>query len=136
VSSDKYSPRHFIDRLGTSKENLIDRNSGIKVIATRNMQRNFFIIYTIRKKYYFYFIYMFVKIDIDVVESIISNFSRRDSVQTRLYGLLMGNLEGDHGVHIKNCVFGILSESENTDKSQDRNDDTELATTKVKVMFL
>lgn len=54
---------------------------------------------------------MLARIDIDVLESIISTYSKRDNVQTRLYGVLMGLYEGQNGVHIKSCIFGLLSET-------------------------
>jgi len=70
---------------------------------------------------------MYARIDIDVLESIISTYSKRDNVQTRLYGVLMGVYEGENGVHIKNCIFGILSETEAKELSNNES----LATTKV-----
>jgi len=73
---------------------------------------------------------MYARIDIDVLESIISTYSKRDNVQTRLYGVLMGVNEGENGVHVKNCIFGILSESEEQ-KTKEQNEAGGLATTKV-----
>jgi len=69
---------------------------------------------------------MYARIDIDVLESIVSTYSKRDNMQTRLYGVLMGVYEGNLGVHVKNCIFGILTETETKEIN-----DVGLATNKV-----
>ncbi len=75
---------------------------------------------------------MSARIDIDVLESIISTYSKREKEQTRLYGVLMGIYEGNNGVHVKQCIFGLLTEQNYYDDKREKDsDDNDLATDKV-----
>lgn len=54
---------------------------------------------------------MNVKIDIDIIQNILKTYARRDRNQNRIYGILLGNIEGKNVYHIKNCIFGYIYES-------------------------
>jgi len=54
---------------------------------------------------------MNVKIDIDIIQNILKTYARRDRNQNRIYGILLGNIEGKNTYHVKNCVFGYIYES-------------------------
>lgn len=53
---------------------------------------------------------MNVKIDSDIIESILKAYARRAKDQNRVYGILMGTMEID-AYHIKNCIHGYIYES-------------------------
>lgn len=61
---------------------------------------------------------MNTKIDIDVTESILKAYSRRNKDQSRVYGILMGTIEGKETYHIKNCIHGYIYESKEDTQSQ------------------
>jgi hypothetical protein len=54
---------------------------------------------------------MNVKIDIDIIQNILKTYARRDRNQNRIYGILLGNIEGKNIYNIKNCIFGYIYES-------------------------
>lgn len=59
---------------------------------------------------------MNVKIDIDIIQNILKTYARRDRNQCRIYGILLGNMEGKNSYHVKNCIFGYIYETK--DESQ------------------
>ena len=56
---------------------------------------------------------MLVKININVTEQIYKAFESRDKSQNRIYGMLLGTIEGKETYHVKHCILGALMESEN-----------------------
>ena len=56
---------------------------------------------------------MLVKINVNVTEQIYKAFESRDKSQNRIYGMLLGSIEGKDTFHIKHCILGALMESEN-----------------------
>ena len=54
---------------------------------------------------------MIVKIDNDIIQNILNSFNRRDRNQCRIYGILLGNIEGQNIYHVKNCIFGYIYET-------------------------
>jgi hypothetical protein len=55
---------------------------------------------------------MLVKININVTEQIYKAFESRDKSQNRIYGILLGSIEGKDTFHVKHCILGALMESE------------------------
>jgi hypothetical protein len=55
---------------------------------------------------------MLVKININVTEQIYKAFESRDKSQNRIYGILLGSIEGKDTYHVKYCILGALMESE------------------------
>jgi proteasome lid subunit RPN8/RPN11 len=53
---------------------------------------------------------MYVKIDTDILESILKAFARRQRHQTRIYGVLLGTLDGKDSYHIKNTLINFIYE--------------------------
>ena len=58
---------------------------------------------------------MNVKIDIDITESILKGYARRNRDQLRVYGILLGTVEGNNTLHVQNCVYGFIYESKESD---------------------
>ena len=58
---------------------------------------------------------MNVKIDIDIAENILKAYARRSRDQIRVYGILLGTIEGKDTVRVQNCVYGFIYESKETD---------------------
>lgn len=56
---------------------------------------------------------MLVRININVTEQIYKAFESRDKSQNRIYGILLGSIEGKDTYHVKHCILGALMESEN-----------------------
>lgn len=54
---------------------------------------------------------MYVKIDSEIIENILKAYARRKREQIRVYGLLLGTLEGKDIFYVKNCIFGYIYES-------------------------
>ena len=62
---------------------------------------------------------MNVKIDIDIAESILKAYARRNRDQIRVYGILLGNVEGKDTLHVQNCVYGFIYESKDGDETSE-----------------
>ena len=58
-----------------------------------------------------------VLVNIDVVQGILSAYRRADSVQSRIYGILLGSKKNNI-YHIKDAVYGYIFQSENPEKNQ------------------
>ncbi len=54
---------------------------------------------------------MNVKIDVDIAEGILKAYARRDRNQKRVYGILIGSVQGGNIYHVRNCVYGYIYES-------------------------
>ena len=61
---------------------------------------------------------MHAKIDIDIVENILKSYARRNRNQTRVYGILLGTINGNGSYHIKNCIYGYIYESKENDSAE------------------
>lgn len=61
---------------------------------------------------------MNAKIDIDIAENILKAYARRNRNQTRVYGILLGTIEGKGIYHIKNCIYGYIYESKESDSGE------------------
>ncbi len=57
---------------------------------------------------------MNVKIDSDILETILKAHARRQKHQLRIYGVLLGTLEGKDSFHIKNCLISYIYEEVST----------------------
>jgi hypothetical protein len=57
---------------------------------------------------------MNVKIDSDVLESILKAHARRQKHQIRIYGVIIGTHEGKDSFHIKNCIISYIYEEAST----------------------
>ncbi len=62
---------------------------------------------------------MNVKIDIDIAENILKAYARRNRDQLRVYGILLGTMEGKDSYHVQNCIFGFIYESKESDGADD-----------------
>jgi hypothetical protein len=62
---------------------------------------------------------MYVKIDSDIVENILKAHTKRNRDQIRVYGLLIGTMEGKDVYHVKNCIFGYIYESKSVEQDGD-----------------
>jgi hypothetical protein len=60
---------------------------------------------------------MHAKIDTDIAENVLKAYARRNRNQTRVYGILLGNIQGNGLYHIKNCIYGYIYESKENDSS-------------------
>jgi len=58
---------------------------------------------------------MHAKIDIDIAENVLKAYARRNRNQKRVYGILLGNIQGKGVYHIKNCIYGYIYESKEND---------------------
>jgi hypothetical protein len=56
---------------------------------------------------------MYVKIDTDIMENILKAFARRQKYQIRVYGVLLGTLDGKDSFHIKNTLINYIYEEVN-----------------------
>jgi proteasome lid subunit RPN8/RPN11 len=56
---------------------------------------------------------MHVKIDTDILESILKAYARRQKHQIRIYGVLLGTLDGKDTIHIKNTLINYIYEETN-----------------------
>lgn len=54
---------------------------------------------------------MYVKIDTDILENILKAHARRQRHQVRIYGIILGTMEGNDSYHIKNCIFSYIYET-------------------------
>jgi hypothetical protein len=61
---------------------------------------------------------MQAKIDLDIVENILKAYARRNRNQTRVYGILLGTVEGKGIYHIKNCIYGYIYESKDSESDE------------------
>lgn len=60
---------------------------------------------------------MNVKIDTDIAENILKAYTRRSRDQIRVYGILLGTVEGKETYHITNCINGYIYESKENGES-------------------
>lgn len=77
---------------------------------------------------------MHAKIDIDIAENILKAYARRNRNQLRVYGILLGNIEGKGVYHIKNCIYGYIYES-NENESGDQQSTVEVHYDILKIIF-
>ena len=52
---------------------------------------------------------MSIKIDIDVVNNILTSYNRANTNQTRVYGIVLGTQKNDT-YHITNAIYGYIFE--------------------------
>jgi hypothetical protein len=69
---------------------------------------------------------MNVKIDIDIAENILKAYSRRNRDQIRVYGILLGTLEGKETYHVKSCIYGYIYEYRESDGGEQSNSTVEV----------
>lgn len=64
---------------------------------------------------------MNVKIDIDIAQNVLQAYARRNRDQIRVYGILLGTIEGKDTYHVKDCIYGYIYESKEGDGSEQSN---------------
>jgi hypothetical protein len=55
---------------------------------------------------------MYVKIDTDILETILKAYARRQKHQIRIYGVLLGTLDGKDTFNVKNTLINYIYEDE------------------------
>ena len=64
---------------------------------------------------------MNAKIDIDIAENILKSYARRSRDQIRIYGILLGTIEGNNTYHIRHIINGFIYESKDEEgENKDR----------------
>lgn len=58
---------------------------------------------------------MNVKIDIDIAENILKAYARRTRDQIRVYGILLGTIEGKDTIRVQDCIYGYIYESKDNE---------------------